>query len=96
MLEHLVSAAEADYVPDMMAGDATFDPLEDSTPAQTLNAQFKTSQWLSAFEDDDEEAYEVTTACLNNEQRTSPLSHGVCRPLSSLVCFRDLAWLQLQ
>ena len=40
----------------MMAGDATFDPLEDATPAQTLNAQFKTSQWLSAFEDDDEEA----------------------------------------
>jgi hypothetical protein len=56
VLEHLVSAAEADYVPDMMAGDATFDPLEDATPAQTLNAQFKTSQWLSAFEDDDEEA----------------------------------------
>jgi hypothetical protein len=56
VLEHLVSAAEADYVPDMMAGDATFDPLEDLTPAQTLNAQFKTSQWLSAFEDDDEEA----------------------------------------
>jgi hypothetical protein len=55
VLEHLVSAAEADYVPDMMAGDATFDPLEDLTPAQTLNAQFKTSQWLSAFEDDDED-----------------------------------------
>lgn len=56
MLDHLVSAAEADYVPDLMAGDASFDPLEDLTPAQTLNAQYKTSQWLSAFEDDDEEA----------------------------------------
>jgi len=56
VLDHLVSAAEADYVPDLMAGDASFDPLEDLTPAQTLNAQYKTSQWLSAFEDDDEEA----------------------------------------
>jgi hypothetical protein len=56
VLDHLVSAAEADYVPDLMAGDASFDPLEDLTPAQTLNAQYKTSQWLAAFEDDDEEA----------------------------------------
>ena len=55
MLDHLVSAAEADYVPDMMTGDAAFDPLEDLTPAQTLNAQYKTSQWLAAFQDDDEE-----------------------------------------
>ena len=55
MLDHLVSAAEADYVPDMMPGDAGFDPLEDLTPAQTLNAQYKTSQWLAAFQDDDEE-----------------------------------------
>ena len=55
MLDHLVSAAEADYVPDMMPGDAGFDPLEDLTPAQTLNAQYKTSQWLAAFQDDDED-----------------------------------------
>jgi len=55
VLDHLVSAAEADYVPDMMPGDAGFDPLEDLTPAQTLNAQYKTSQWLAAFQDDDEE-----------------------------------------
>jgi hypothetical protein len=39
----------------MMPGDASFDPLEDLTPAQTLNAQYKTSQWLSAFQDDDED-----------------------------------------
>jgi hypothetical protein len=39
----------------MMPGDAGFDPLEDLTPAQTLNAQYKTSQWLAAFQDDDEE-----------------------------------------
>jgi hypothetical protein len=39
----------------MMPGDAGFDPLEDLTPAQTLNAQYKTSQWLAAFQDDDED-----------------------------------------
>lgn len=56
MLDHLVSATEADYVPDILPGDAAFDPLEDLTPSKTLNAQYKTSQWLASFQDDDEEA----------------------------------------
>jgi hypothetical protein len=52
-LEHLVNAAAADYTPEInQAND--FDPLENLTPAQTLNAQHKTSKWLESFQDDDE------------------------------------------
>ena len=52
-LEHLVSASAADYTPETFSGE-TFDPLENLTPAQTLNAQKKTSDWLTQFDDDDE------------------------------------------
>jgi hypothetical protein len=52
-LEHLVNAAAADYTPETFSGE-TFDPLENLTPAQTLNAQHKTSKWLESFQDDDE------------------------------------------
>ena len=52
-LEHLVSASAADYTPETFSGE-TFDPLENLTPAQTLNAQHKTSKWLEAFADEDE------------------------------------------
>ena len=52
-LEHLVSASAADYTPEInQASD--FDPLENLTPAQTLNAQKKASDWLTQFDDDDE------------------------------------------
>jgi hypothetical protein len=52
-LEHLVSASAADYTPELnQASD--FDPLENLTPAQTLNSQKKTSDWLAQFNDDDE------------------------------------------
>ena len=53
-LEHLVTAAAADFVPDALPDGALFLPLDDLTPAQTLNAQIKTSEWLSQFDDDDE------------------------------------------
>ena len=64
-LEHLVSASAADYTPELhQAND--FDPLENLTPAQTLNSQKKTSDWLAQFNDDDEatltEAQEEKTA----------------------------------
>jgi hypothetical protein len=64
-LEHLVNAAAADYTPEInQASD--FDPLENLTPAQTLNSQKKTSDWLAQFNDDDEatltEAQEEKTA----------------------------------
>jgi hypothetical protein len=53
-LEHLVSASAADFVPELFSG-STFDPLENLNPAQTLNAQKKTSDWLKAFDDEDDE-----------------------------------------
>lgn len=53
-LEHLVTASAADFVPDILSDNTPFDPLEDKTPAQTLNAQIKTSEWLSQFDDEDE------------------------------------------
>jgi hypothetical protein len=54
-LEHLVTAHAADFVPDILSDNAPFTPAESLTPAQTLSAQHKTSQWLKDFEDEDEE-----------------------------------------
>jgi len=54
-LEHLVSASAADYTPDLMQDQAPFTPLDSLNAAQTLNAQKKTSDWLSQFEDEDDE-----------------------------------------
>jgi hypothetical protein len=54
-LEHLVSASAADYTPEINTGTDPFTPVETLTPAQTLSAQHKTSQWLKDFEDEDEE-----------------------------------------
>ena len=53
-LEHLVTATAADFVPDVHSGDVGFTPLDPLTPAQTLSAQKKTSDWLAQFEDEDE------------------------------------------
>jgi hypothetical protein len=54
-LEHLVSASAADFVPDIMSDSAPFTAAESLTPAQTLSAQIKTSEWLSQFQDEDDE-----------------------------------------
>jgi hypothetical protein len=54
-LEHLVTASAADFVPDIMSESSSFTPAESLTTAQTLSAQHKTSQWLSQFEDEDDE-----------------------------------------
>lgn len=65
-LEHLVSASAADFVPDILPDNTPFTELNTTTPAQTLNAQHKTSKWLESFQDDDEatltEAQEEKTA----------------------------------
>lgn len=55
LLQHLVSAAEADFVPEMISGDVSFTPLDPLTPAETLNAQIKTSQWLASLAEEDED-----------------------------------------
>jgi hypothetical protein len=54
-LEHLVTASAADYTPEIQSGEEHFTPLDATTPAQTLNAQLKTSQWLEQFAEEDEE-----------------------------------------
>lgn len=54
-LEHLVTASAADYTPETLPGDTTFDPLENKNATQTFSAQIKTSQWLSQFDEEDEE-----------------------------------------
>lgn len=54
-LEHLVTASAADFVPDILPDNTPFTALDPLTPAQTLSAQSKTSQWLSQFEDEDDE-----------------------------------------
>jgi hypothetical protein len=53
-LEHLVTASAADFVPDILPDNTPFTELNTTTPAQTLSAQKKTSDWLSQFDDDDE------------------------------------------
>lgn len=54
MLDHLVSAVAADFVPDIESGAANFAPLEKATAAETLNAQIGTSEWLAEIAKEDE------------------------------------------
>ena len=54
-LQHLVSAAEADFIPDITSDVASFTSLDPLTPAETLSAQHKTSQWLKQLTDEDDE-----------------------------------------
>jgi hypothetical protein len=53
-LEHLVTASAADFTPELVSG-SDFDPLENLTPAQTMSSQIKTSEWLSQFDEEDED-----------------------------------------
>lgn len=55
MLEHLVTAQEADFIPDLIQGQASFTSLDPLTPAETLNAQIKTSAWLKTLAEEDDE-----------------------------------------
>lgn len=55
LLQHLVSQQDADYTPELIPGDTDFTPINDLTPAQTLGAQKKTSDWLKSLTEDDEE-----------------------------------------
>ena len=60
-----------------MSGDPAFTPLETLTPAQTLGAQAKTSEWLKAFDDEDDEILtqaqqEKTTDAFNAMVKADP------------------------
>lgn len=50
-----MAAKDADYIPETLPGDTPFTPLDKTTPAQTLSAQHKTSEWLQSFADEDDE-----------------------------------------
>ena len=62
LLEHLVSAQAADYIPDIESGEGDFTPLENLTAPQTLGAQKQTVDWLNQFVDEDEEAEILSNA----------------------------------
>ena len=54
LLEHLVNANAADFIPEIEAGVPTFTPLEKLSSAQTLNAQLKTSDWMQTITGEDQ------------------------------------------
>jgi len=55
LLQHLLTAEEADYVPTPEATRPETTPLEKLSPAETLQAQIKTSDFLAAITEDDAE-----------------------------------------
>ena len=76
-LQHLVSAAEADFIPDITSDATSFTPLDPLTPAETLNAQIKTSQWLASLTEEDDEVLsqaqqEKTTEAFNALTTANP------------------------
>ena len=96
LLEHLVNANAADFIPDIEPGVPTFTPLNKITPAETLNAQLKTSDWMKEItgEDDgiiekvqEERAIDVFSALLNNDPtaKTKLLSMEVPEEIRSTV-----------
>lgn len=55
LLDHLVSAAAADYAPELLPADTILLPLKKATAGQTLDAQKQTSDWLQSITEDDDE-----------------------------------------
>mgnify|MGYP003340836990 CR=1 FL=1 len=62
LLEHLVTAADADFTPDIESGTDDFTPLEQLDAPQTLGAQKKTAEWLDQFVDEEDEAEILSNA----------------------------------
>jgi hypothetical protein len=54
LLSHLVEANEADFIPTPEVGRQEFTPLHKISPAQTLDAQIKTSDWLADITGEDD------------------------------------------
>ena len=55
LLQHLITADEADFVPATETQQGEFTPLEKLSPAETLNAKIKTTSFLDSIVADDEE-----------------------------------------
>ena len=49
LLQHLLTAEEADYVPNIEANPEGLTPLEKLSPAETLDAQIKTASFLEGI-----------------------------------------------
>lgn len=55
LLQHLITADEADFVPATEPQQGEFTPLEKLSPAETFNAKIKTVSFLDEITGDDEE-----------------------------------------
>ena len=55
MLDHLISAKAADYVPEVEDSAGSFEPLNKADATETLKAQIGTSEWLQEIAEQDEE-----------------------------------------
>lgn len=55
LLQHLLTADEADYVPTPEAENKNFTPLEKLSPGETLNGKIHTADFLAEIVADDEE-----------------------------------------
>ena len=66
LLDHLVSADAADYVPEIQEGVGSFTSLKKLSAAQTLDAQIHTADWLKEITGEDDtivdRAQEATAA----------------------------------
>lgn len=54
MLDHLVLAAAADFIPDIESGASDFTPLSKLSTTETLKSQIGTSEWLKEIAQEDE------------------------------------------
>ena len=55
LLQHLITADEADYVPTPETENKDFTPLDKLSPAETLNGKIHTADFLTSITADDEE-----------------------------------------
>lgn len=55
LLQHLLTADEADFVPATQAEKGEFTPLDKLSPAETLNAKIHTADFLKSITEDDDE-----------------------------------------
>ena len=54
MLDHLVLAAAADFIPDVESGASDFTPLSKLSSTETIKSQIGTSEWLKEIAEEDE------------------------------------------
>jgi len=55
ILDHLVSAAAADFAPETLPDGDLFVPVKDLSVKETIDAQVNTADWLKSITEDDDE-----------------------------------------